>query len=210
MHAPRQALRWAAWPLGGGSRNCRLVPRMGRKPKLTAHQQRSVRTRLGSTETQPKFDASKLDSSSAVVTASACRQSTLAMLAALARASRSASIGPEISSAATRPVGPTSRASSKVNAPQPTSSTHGCGEVEQSPQVSALDARADAHGRRPGWEAAAAWRGRSTPTSPWRRCRRRQAKALSQQTFPVCPPIRAGEPNCWFIPPATGPTRAVE
>lgn len=83
----------------------RPVPRMGRKPELTAHQQRSVHTRLESTEPQPKFDASKLDSSSAVVTASAYRQSTLAMLAALARASRSASIGPEISSAATPPVG---------------------------------------------------------------------------------------------------------
>jgi hypothetical protein len=59
-----------------------------------------------------------------------------------------------------------------VNAPQPTSSTRSLisarrGEVEQSPQVSALGApRADVHGRRTGWEAAPAWRGRSTPTSP--------------------------------------------
>jgi hypothetical protein len=67
----------------------------------------------------PKFDASKSNPSSAAVAASACRQPILAMPAAMARACPSASIGAEMSSAATRPAGPTARASSSVVAPQP-------------------------------------------------------------------------------------------
>jgi hypothetical protein len=73
----------------------------------------------------PKADTSRSNSSSAAVAASASRQSTLARRAASARAFPSANIGAEMSSAATRPVGPTARAKSSVVAPQPqpTSST---------------------------------------------------------------------------------------
>src|SRR5262249_33333334 len=67
----------------------------------------------------PKAETKKTYPSSAAVAGSACRQSTLAMPAALARLSPSASIGPEMSNPATRPEGPTARANSSVGAPQP-------------------------------------------------------------------------------------------
>ena len=67
----------------------------------------------------PNAEVNKSYSSSAAVAGSTCRQSTLAMPAALARLSPSASIGPEMSNPTTRPEGPTARANSSVGAPQP-------------------------------------------------------------------------------------------
>ena len=67
----------------------------------------------------PKAEVNKSYSSNAAVAGSACRQSTLAIPAAVARLSPSASIGPEISKPVTRPVGHTARANSNVGAPHP-------------------------------------------------------------------------------------------
>jgi hypothetical protein len=84
----------------------------------------------------PKAEINKSYSSSAAVAGSACRQSTLAMPAALARLSPSASIGPEMSNPATRPEGPTARANSSVGAPQPqpisTTRSPACGAAKTS------------------------------------------------------------------------------